>query len=77
MLEPVPVTVEETVGRRRTKEAAPRRFLGVSVLDLRAFTVSAIAVGGGGATGGGGDFGVLGDDIHMVTGGGGGVLSGE
>jgi hypothetical protein len=76
MLEPVPVVVEDTVGRRRTKEDAPRRFLVVSVLDLRPFTVSAIAVGGGGATGGGGGVGVLGDDIHMVTGGG-GVLSGE
>ena len=76
MLEPVPVVVEDTVGRRRTKEDAPRRFLVVSVLDLRPFTVSAIAVGGGKATGGGGGVGVLGDDIHTVTGGG-GVLSGE
>ena len=71
MLEPVPVTVDDKVGRLRTKADAPRRFLGVSLLDLRDFTVSAIAVGGGGATGGGGGVGVLGDDIHMVTGGGG------
>jgi hypothetical protein len=70
MLDPVPVVDDDTVGRRRTKEAAPRRFLGVSVAVFRAFTVSATAVGGGGATGGGGGVGVLGDDMHMVTGGG-------
>lgn len=68
MFEPVPFVVEDTVGRRRTKADAPRRFLGVSCPAwVLSFTVSATAVGGGGATGGGGGGTILGDDRHMVT----------